>query len=99
MTNTAPKVTWQDVDRVRQEHPSWGPVSIARELSRQGTPCLAAYVRATFQRRGWFNPNTTGARATERRLNVQREAPEVLPALRDRALRNDDQSQPYWLRD
>lgn len=45
--------TWQDVARIRNLNPTWGCAKIAQHLG-----CRAEYVRATFQRRGWANPNS-----------------------------------------
>lgn len=44
--------TWQDVERVRTEHPNWDSREIATELG-----CLSEYVRATAKRRGWKLPS------------------------------------------
>jgi hypothetical protein len=97
--------TWRDVDRLHRENPNWGCKTIAAQLQREGLSTankqLDAWVRATFARRGWSNPNTnvSAARKPARRFNVQREAPERIPAIRDRALPREEQTQAWWLKD
>lgn len=106
-TLDAPRsATWRDVERLHKENPNWGCKTIAAQLHREGlsrdNKNLDAWVRATFRRRVWLNPNSNGSaarKASGRRFNVQREAPEVVPAIHDRALQRDEQSQFYWLRD
>lgn len=69
-------VTWRDVERVRNAHPDWGCAQIARELK-----CTPPYVRATFQRRGWVNPNTNARGAVSTPAPVRAAAVQVAPRL------------------
>jgi hypothetical protein len=54
--------TWRDIEAIRDAHPEWGCSRIARELRKLGTnlthESMTAWVRSTFQRRGWPNPKS-----------------------------------------
>jgi hypothetical protein len=56
--------TWRDVDRVRTANPDWTYPQIAAALG-----CGAAYVRATFARKGW-TPKPSFQRKSSRGLAV-----------------------------
>lgn len=84
--------TWREVEKLRGEHPDWGPSSIARELIRLGDTgdalTLTAYVRATFQRRGWANPNMAPRRRRpDLRAGLMRGAPAVAATAKSAAAR------------